>query len=96
MPVSEYRDYSALFTREGRCVLCNELRTIVGQDVHSEYHLARGEALNEVRYLKAGRVEQVIPMPHTVQKIVLPGARRLDPILQRIVRRELKRRKIAP
>ena len=53
---------SATLYRDGRCILCNESRTVAGYDVHAEQHLASGEALVVVDRIRGERRERVLPM----------------------------------
>lgn len=88
------RDYSLLFPDGLHCAVCGQPRVV--KDVHAEYHLARCEAVTDTER----GVTRVMPNIGPVV-IGFDGARhadisikrRLDPVLRKIVARELRKRR---
>lgn len=88
------RVYAGLFDKAGCCLICGQPRTLAGQDVHSETHLARGEAR-----IDSGedRVVRVVPMESGRPRIPRRTPVETPESAEARVRRELAetRRKIA-
>lgn len=93
------RDYSLLFPDGLHCAVCGQPRVV--KDVHAEYHLARCEAVTDTER-GVTRVIPNLPQDAAADAGVIAGARlgrrsvgarRLDPVLRKIVARELRKRR---
>lgn len=83
------RDYSLLFPDGLHCAVCGQPRVV--KDVHAEYHLARCEAVTDTERGVTHVIPNTAPDPREVP--MLRSTRRLDPVLRKIVARELRKRR---